>query len=135
MNVDAVPPVPPMPMASTTPGKVQAVAILTLISGITNILWMLILGITVSISTLGVGCLGFPFYVAPIVLGVFEILYAVKLLPEPIKPAKPSQTIAILEICCILTGNLIAVAAGIVALVMYSDPEVKAYFHAHQPVV
>ncbi len=114
------------------PGKVQAIAVLTLASGITNILWMLVLGILVfpliAVATIGIGCLLYPLLILPIVLGVFEIIYAAKLLPTPIKPVKPSQSIAILEVVCALTGNLIPVAAGIVALILYSDPEVKAYF-------
>jgi len=116
---------------SQKPGKIQTVAILTLISGITNILWMLLLGLFIligGIASLGVGCLFIPLVIPPIVLGVFEILYATKLLPTPMKPAKPSQTLAILEIICVITGNIVAVAAGIIALVMYSDPEVKDYF-------
>ena len=114
------------------PGKVQAVGILTLVSGLSNILWMLFLALfavtPLAVVTLGLGCLLYPLVLLPIVLGVFEIIYAAKLLPTPIKPAKPSTAIAVLEIVCALTGNLLAVAAGIVALILYSDPEVKAYF-------
>ncbi len=123
-----------MPTAGTKPGKIQAVAILTLVSGISNILWMIFWGIWISIfgiSTVGVGCLLIPIVIPPIVLGVFEIIYSTKILPNPIKPAKPATTLAILEIICILTGNIVAVAAGIVALVMYNDPAVKAYFQEH----
>ncbi len=125
----------PVMTASAKPGKVQAVAIMTLISGIGNILYMLILGffvlLPIGIATIGIGCLFGILLIPPIVLGVFEILYSTKLLPTPIKPTKPSQVIAILEICCILTGNLYTVATGIVALVMYNDPAVKAYFEAN----
>ena len=129
----------PLPTASQKPGKVQVVAIMTLISGISNILWMIFVGIFIligGIASVGIGCLLLPLVIPPMVLAVFEILYAVKLLPTPIKPTKPSQVIAILEIVCILTLNLFAVATGVVALVMYSDPEVKAYFEANavQPI-
>jgi hypothetical protein len=113
------------------PGKIQAVAILSLISGITNILWMLIVGISIligGVASFGIGCLFIPIVIPPIVLGVFEILYATKLLAAPIKTNKPSMTIAICEIACILTFNPIPLAAGIVALVIYNDPAVKAYF-------
>jgi hypothetical protein len=113
------------------PGKIQTIAIMTLISGITNILLMIFWGIFIligGIASLGLGCLLLPLVIPPIVLGVFEITYSAKLLSTPAKPTQPSQTLAILEIICILTGNVIAVAAGIVAIVLYSDPEVKAYF-------
>jgi hypothetical protein len=122
---------------SQKPGKVQAVAILTLVSGISNILWMLILAFIVfpliALATIGIGCLLYPLLLLPIILGVFEIIYAAKLLPTPIKPVKPSQSIAVMEVVCALTGNLIPVAAGIVALILYSDAEVKAYFAKYGP--
>jgi hypothetical protein len=69
-----------------------------------------------------------PIGLLPLILGIFEILYAVKLLADPPRPVQPSQTIAILEICCILFGNIISLVVGILALVFYNDPDVKAYF-------
>lgn len=131
------PPSPPTPAApllaggSIKPGKVQTIAILMLISGISNILWMLFIGMWIvigGIASLGIGCLLLPMVIPPIVLGVFEIIHASKLLPETVKPVQPSQTLAILEIICILTGNPIPVVAGILALVFYSDPEIQSYF-------
>jgi len=125
---------------SQKPGKVQAIAVLTLASGITNILWplfLILIYLIFVLATLGIGiifCLLVPLVILPMVLGIFEIIYAAKLLPTPIKPVKPSQSIAILEVICALTGNLIPVAAGIVALILYSDPEVKAYFAKYAPV-
>jgi len=119
--------------ATSKPGKVQTVAILTLISGITNILWPLTAYAIIGASTIFVGCLFLPLFVPPIILGVFEIIYATKLFPDPIKAARPSQSIAILEIICALTVNIVPVAAGIIALVMYNDPEVKAYFGKYAP--
>ena len=113
------------------PGKIQTVAILTLVSGISNILWMLFMAMVIlfsGIATLGIGCLFLPLVVPPIVLGVFEIIYAVKLMANPMQPTRPSNAIAIMEIICILTGNIIALAAGIIALVLYNDDEVKAFF-------
>jgi len=119
------------------PGKVQTIAVLTLASGIVNILWMLTLGFFTTLfgfMSFGLSCLLLPLIILPMILGVFEIIYAAKLLPAPIKPVKPSQAIAILEILCALTGNVIPVAAGVVALILYSDPEVKDYFARHAPL-
>lgn len=110
------------------PGKVQTIAVLTLISGITNILWPIILYTITGLATIFVGCLFLPLFMPPIVLGVFEIIYAAKILPDPIRPVKPSQAIAILEIISLLTGNLVSAAAGIVALLLYNDPEVRDFF-------
>jgi len=125
-------PMPPMPPGGSKPGKVQTIAILTLVSGISNIIWMVFMGGSLFLSglaTLGITCLFIPLVIPPIVLGIYEILYATKLLANPVKPVKPSQTIAILEIICIMTGNAIPLAAGILALVFYSQEEVKEYFY------
>ncbi len=110
------------------PGMVQAIAVMTLINGILNILWGLGITGSVVVSTWGFGLLCSPVTILPLVLGIFEILYAAKLLSTPPQPVQPSQTIAILEICCILLGNLVSLVVGILALVFYSDPQVKAYF-------
>jgi hypothetical protein len=39
------------------------------------------------------------------------------------------QTVAILEIVCIATGNVISLVIGILNLVFLSDPSVKSYYH------
>lgn len=127
-----VPPAPVEPAAPVPatafdkPGTVQAIAIMTLINGILNILWggAATLGMLAGVFTI---CLT-PFTILPFVLGIFEIIYAAKLMYNPPQPVQPSQTIAILEICCILVGNVISLVVGILALVFYNDPQVKAYF-------
>jgi hypothetical protein len=117
------------------PGKIQIISILSLVNGIINILYgiFLIIGfLTFGVSTLGVGLiLGIiccPLSIAPIVLGIFEILYASKLMSNPPRPVQPGKTIAILDIVCIIFGNMLSLAAGIVMLVMYNDPEVLDWF-------
>lgn len=81
----------PASVGAPKPGKVQTIAVLTLISGITNILWPIILYTITGLATIFVGCLFLPFFVPPIVLGVFEIIYAAKILPDPIRPVKPRK--------------------------------------------
>jgi hypothetical protein len=119
-------PVRPLPSANTKPGLVQTITIMTLINGILNILWggMATLAMIPGVVTL---CLT-PFTILPVILGIFEIIYAAKLLANPPQPVRPSQTIAVLEICCIVFGNLISLVVGILALVFYGDAEVKTYF-------
>jgi hypothetical protein len=116
---------------SDKPGMLTTVAVLTLVSGITNILWMLVAGLSMlgaGFVSFGLSCLFLPVVIPPLVLGIFEIVYAAKILPNPIRPTQPSQAIAILEILCILTGNIVPVVTGILALVFYADLNVKAYF-------
>lgn len=111
---------------SGQPGLVKTVAILTLISGIVNIFWGLVATAAV-VSTFFLACLSL-FTVLPTFLGVFEIIYALKLLSNPPQPVKPSSSIAILEILCILTLNAFSMIVGILSLVFYSDKQVKSYF-------
>lgn len=116
------------PNPEPKPGMLQAVAIITLVSGIINIMTGLGFTLGVVLGTLGIGLLCAPVTILPSVLGLFEVLYAVKLLPDPIQRTQPNQVIAILEICSILFGNVLSCAAGIIILVFYNDPKVKAYF-------
>jgi hypothetical protein len=119
------------------PGKVQALAIMTLIDGILNIVvvglgW--ILGIIGGIvGTAGVGffilvCCPVPIYA--IVLGILEIIAATKLLPEPAKVQEFPKYLAIMQIINIISGSILSIVTGILALVFANDPEVVAYFQS-----
>jgi len=101
---------------------------MTLVSGGLNILAGLGLTIAVVLGTFFFGIVCVPITILPAILGVFEILYGVKLLAVPPKPLKPSQAIAILEIATFLYLNVISGVVGILAMVFYNDPEVKKYF-------
>lgn len=109
------------------PGEVVTISILTLISGITNIIAGLIYMTTIVIGTLGIGLLCLPFFLLPIALGIFEIIYASKLLSNPPRKFKHAQLIAIFEITSILWLNIISVTSGIISLVFYNKPEIKEY--------
>jgi hypothetical protein len=103
---------------------------MTLVNGILNIIWSLGFTVSVVLATMGIGLLCVPVTILPLVLGVFEIIYAAQLLSSPPKPMQPSQAIAIMEICCILVGNVVSLVIGIIALVFYNQPEVQSYFAA-----
>lgn len=122
------PPEPAMLPGSDKPGMVTTIAIMTLVNGILNILWGLGATVAIVLGTIGVGLLCAPVTILPAVLGIFEIIYAAKLLPNPAQPVKPSQTIAILEIVCIIAGNVLSAVVGILALVFYNDQQVKDFF-------
>lgn len=109
-----------------SPSLVKTIAVLTLINGIVNIFWGLI-ATAVVVPTIVLACLA-VFTILPTILGVFEIIYALKLLNNPPQPVRPSTTIAILEILTVLTGNVFSMIVGILALVFYSDAQVKEYF-------
>ena len=109
-----------------SPGLVKTIAVMTLVNGIVNIFWGLI-ATAVVVPTIILACLA-VFTILPTILGVFEIIYALKLLSNPPQPVRPSTTIAILEILCVLTGNVFSMIVGILSLVFYNDPQVKDYF-------
>lgn len=108
------------------PTLVNVIAWTTLASGIVNLVWGIGLSITVLASIVGIVCI--PLTILPTVLGIFEILYAAKLLSNPPQPVKPSTTIAILEIVALLAGNVFSMVVGILSLVFYNDQVVKDYF-------
>jgi hypothetical protein len=105
------------------PTLVNVIAWMTLASGIVNLFWGLGLSLTVLLSLVGVICI--PLTILPTVLGIFEIIYAAKLLSNPPQAVRPSTNLAILEIVCILAGNLFSVVVGILALAFYNDLTVR----------
>ena len=108
------------------PTFVNVIAWMTLASGVVNLFWGLGLSLTGLLSIVGIICI--PFMLLPTILGVFEIIYAAKLMSNPPQTTQPSTTIAILEIVSELVGNFFSVVVGILALVFYNDVTVRDYF-------
>ena len=113
-------------MQTQKPTLINVIAWTTLASGIVNIIWGLAASGTALATVVGIFCT--PLTILPTVLGIFEIIYAAKLLSNPPQPVQPSQTIAILEIVCLLAGNVFAMVVGILSLVFYNDQIVRDYF-------
>jgi hypothetical protein len=116
------------------PGKVQAIAIYSLVLGVIHAMttcFLLLYGFIFGLATFGIGCLIWILVPLPAVTSVLELLYASKLLPDPVQPTSLGKTVAIAEICNVLYCNGLTVAGGIVSLVFYSDPEVREYLLAH----
>ena len=99
---------------------------MTIASGIVNLFWGIAASGAVLATLIGIICT--PITILPTILGIFEIIYAAKLMSNPPQQIQPSTNIAILEIVCLLVGNLFAVVVGILALVFYNDLVVKDYF-------
>jgi hypothetical protein len=108
----------------TKPNLVMAIALMTLVNGIFNVIW----GIGIIVGTIGLSLLCFPVPLFPIILGGFEIAYAIKLLETPPQPVKPSQAIAVLEIAAVFVLNIFSMVVGILVLIFYNDETVKEYF-------
>jgi hypothetical protein len=114
------------------PDRLTAIAVMTLVSGIFNLFWSIGIFILVAIfgvGTLLIGCICLPLCIYPLALGILEIVYAAKLLRNPISPQlKPAYHIAVMEIIDMLFGNAIALIAGVMALILYNDVAVRRYF-------
>jgi len=108
------------------PGLFTTIAIMTLVSGVINLFWGFIASATALGTIVGVVCL--PITILPTILGIFEIIYAAKLLSAQPEPVQPSQTLAIFEILTFLIGNIFSMVVGILAVVFYNDASVKEYF-------
>jgi hypothetical protein len=108
------------------PTLVNVIAWTTLASGIVNLGWGLVVSATAFLSILGICCT--PLTILPAILGIFEIIYAAKLLSVPPQPVRPAINLAVLEIVCILTGNVFSMIVGVISLIFYNDPAVKEYF-------
>jgi hypothetical protein len=108
------------------PSLLTAVGVMTMLSGLVNLGW----GIAALGSLFGLLCA--PISVLPVILGSFEIGYGLRLLAVPDRGVRPATSIAVLELMCVLFGNLFSVVAGILALVFYNDLAVRAYFEANQ---
>ena len=105
------------------PALVNVIAWMTLASGIINLVWGVI-----AVHSLWWTIICIPFAILPTVLGIFEVIYAAKLMSNPPQIVNPSTNIAILEIIAILAGNVFSVVVGILSLVFYNDVTVRDYF-------
>lgn len=117
----------PVPTPSQSKSqKPQTIGILMLISGISNILFGLGLGVGLAFSVILICCA--PVGLLPVALGIFELIYGIRLSGNDTEhaPFATVQVIAILEIVAILAGNFISLVIGIVNLVLLNDPEVRA---------
>jgi hypothetical protein len=103
------------------PGKVQAVALMTLAGGIIALLW----GTAFAASCI---LLIWPGTYYSFVLGIMAVVQASALMGDAARYQKPPQAIAIMQIINILNGDFINLTLGIITLVFLNDPEVKAYF-------
>ena len=108
------------------PGLVTAIAVMTLTSGVVNLFWGFIASATALGTIVGVICL--PITILPTILGVFEIIYAAKLLSTQPEAVKPSQPIAVFEILMLFYFNVFSLIVGILTLIFYNDQSVKEYF-------
>jgi hypothetical protein len=127
LGMPAAPSVPAaygMTQPTVKPGKLQAIAIITLVQGIMAIIGSLVW----ALSTL---CLYFPF-IYGLVYGIMATIKGSAMLGKNPWPAYQTvRTTAIMGIVNVINCDLLfGVAGGIVILVFLNDPEVKAYIRS-----
>ncbi len=110
------------------PPKLQTIGILMLVSGVLNVIAGLGIVTGFALSIVLICCI--PIAALPLALGVFEVIYGLRLVGSGGEPVSRDtlQTVAILEIASILGSNIVSFIAGIINLVLLSDTEVVAYF-------
>jgi hypothetical protein len=115
-----------VPHSIEKPGLIQGLAIMTLINGILNLIWSVLVAIFLAATFLGIICIPLAGY--PLALGILEIIYAARLLSTPTRNLRPAKHLAVMEICNVLYANALSLVVGILALVFYDDALVKAFF-------
>lgn len=119
---------PPRHGADDRPGKVQAIAIMTLVGGILALLLALGLGV----GSVGVCCL-WPGTSYSLVLGILGIARGSKLLSPEARWQPPPKGIAIMQIINIINGDIANCVLGILTLTFLNEPEVRRYFRGPGP--
>ncbi len=105
------------------PGKLQAVAIMTLAGGIWAIL---------TCFGIGLGTAGFWIpWIYSLVLGIMAIIKGSQMLGSNPAPAFASaKTIAIMQIVNIINCDMVNLTLGIITLVFLNDPEVREHLRS-----
>jgi hypothetical protein len=113
------------------PGQVQAVGVMMLVGGIIGTLVGLGLmgyfGI-VGIASMGIGCLCclWPGIYLELVWGILAIIRGINIMNQD--DQGPPRTLAILQIICIINGDIPNCVMGIVCLVMMNGEEAQDYY-------
>ena len=105
------------------PGKVQAIAIMTLIGGILAVLGGL--GLTLAGGFI---CCLWPGTYYGLVMGIMAIVKGSQLLGENAHRSAPPTTIAVMQIINVINGDFVNLTMGILTLVFLSESEVKRFF-------
>lgn len=149
--------IPALAGMSAKPSLVTTIAVMTLVSGIFNLLG----GVSALVGGVFVGiifgfmprmfsayefrdarfvgpmmlAIGVITFILLVVLGIYflvlaflELRYGIRLLANPPGVIRPARHIAVMEIIAIVGGNIIAAVVGVLALVFYNDPAVQQYF-------
>jgi hypothetical protein len=105
------------------PGKVQTIAILSLVGGI----WAVLFAVGIAGGSRGACCL-WPGTYYCMVSGILAIVKGAQLLGESAHLSPVPLTTGILLIINIVSGDVVALVLGILIVVFCNDREVRTYF-------
>ena len=108
------------PNHDVQPGKLQAVAVMSLVGGIMSLL----VCAAIAASTFFIWIT----WIYSLVLGIMAIIYGSQMLGKnSVQGFSSAKTIAIMQIISIISCDFVNLSMGIVSLVFLNDDEVKAY--------
>jgi len=125
-----------MPPAARSgpPGKLQAIAIMTLVGGIIGVLVGLLYGCyfgLLTIATFGFGVVFMLFPIYALIFGIMAITKGSQMLgSNPLPAFRSAKSIAIMQIINIICCDLFNLIMGIINLVFLNDPEVRDYLRS-----
>ena len=109
-----------LPNDDAQPGKLQAVAIMSLVGGIMSLL----VCAAIAASTFFIWIT----WIYSLVLGIMAIVYGSQMLGKnSVQGFSSAKTIAIMQIISIISCDFVNLTMGIVSLVFLNDEEVKTY--------
>jgi hypothetical protein len=111
------------PRRDDKPGKVQAIAVMTLVGGILALLNALGMGL----ASMGFCCL-WPGLYYGLVMGIMAIIAGSKLLGQDARREAAPKGIAIMQIINIVNLDVVNLVMGIVTLTFLNEPEVRRYY-------
>ncbi|HXG08496.1 MAG TPA: hypothetical protein VNK04_01785 [Gemmataceae bacterium] len=109
------------------PGKVQAIALMTLIGGIIGIKVGLAWVVGAGITSGGICCF-WPGGYYSLVMGILAIIKGIQLLGPDDRWQAPPRTTAILQVINIINLDLVNCVMGILILVFLNENEVRRYY-------
>jgi hypothetical protein len=95
------------------------------LSGILTITWGFGFVVAAITSLIGIICL--PLSIYPFLVGIFELVYGIKLAASKPSLKKPPYFVSILEIVLIFWFDVFGLIAGIATLVLLSQEDTKVY--------
>jgi hypothetical protein len=111
------------PPAGQQPGKVQAIAIMTIVGGC-----MAFMSVFASIGLASACCVPILFVPYNITLGVLALVKGIQLVNDREGLQSPPTAVAIMMIINIISLDVVNLVMGILILVFLSDPEVKRFY-------